>query len=225
MSCACGGYHTITVSDDGTAHSFGRNHEGQLGLGHNNNVSLPTPIPNLPKINVVSCGNYFTVCVDDEGFIWSFGENSYGQLGTGNNKTNFNVPQKVQNIPPVLSVSCGYSHTLIITDDSNLWSWGKIISDNYVTETQKIAQYLKKHYFQTFQKYQLVIIIHYFKTTKKKYFHVVTMKKEHVDWVILMNLKLLQVSFTMYLQTLFVLFVDLTKVFFLIQKEVYSLLG
>ena len=125
MSCACGGYHTITVSDDGTAHSFGRNHEGQLGLGHNNNVSLPTPIPNLPKINVVSCGFDFTVCVDDEGFIWSFGENSYGQLGTGNNKTNFNVPQKVQNIPPVLSVSCGYSHTLIITDDSNLWSWGK----------------------------------------------------------------------------------------------------
>ena len=116
--------HTITLSDDGIAHSFGRNGEGQLGLGHNKkNVSLPTPIPNLPKINQVSCGLNFIVCVDYEGFIWSFGQNNSGQLGTGN-KTDFNVPQKIQDIPPVVSVACGYFHTLMITTDSNLWSCG-----------------------------------------------------------------------------------------------------
>ena len=124
MACACGYYHTITLSDDGTVHSFGGNHGGVLGLGHyRNNVYLPTPIPNLPKINMISCGQYFTVCVDHEGFIWSFGQNNCGQLGTGNT-THFKVPQKLQNIPPVLSVSCGSEHTLIITDDDNLWSWG-----------------------------------------------------------------------------------------------------
>ena len=122
MACASGYDHTITLSDDGTAHSFGRNSQGQLGFGHNNDVSLPTPIPNLPQIKMISCGFNFTVCVDHEGFIWSFGDNGYGQLGTGN-KTNFNVPQKV-NIPPVVSVSCGYDHTVIITNDSNLWSCG-----------------------------------------------------------------------------------------------------
>ena len=31
---------------------------------------------------------------------------------------------KIQEIPPVLSVSCGYEHTLIVTNDSNLWSCG-----------------------------------------------------------------------------------------------------
>ena len=123
MACSCGEDHTITLSDDGSAHSFGRNEEGQLGLGHNNDVSLPTPILNLPKINQISCGDYFTVCVDVEGFIWSFGENTYGQLGTGNT-TDYNFPQKLQEIPPVLSVSCGSKHTLIITNDSNLWSCG-----------------------------------------------------------------------------------------------------
>ena len=121
---ACGYEHTITLSDDGTVHSFGRNHYGELGLGHNKNVLLPTPIPNLPKINMISCGYQFTVCVDYEGFIWSFGDNFSGQLGTGN-KTNFNVPQKLQDLPPVLSVSCGNQHTLIITSDLNLWSCGK----------------------------------------------------------------------------------------------------
>ena len=119
MTCECGQNHTITLSNDGTVHSFGMNNKGQLGLGHNKDVSLPTPIPNLPKIKLISCGLNFSICVDCEGCIWSFGSN-YGQLGP----TNFNVPQKILNIPPVLSVACGYSHTLIITNDEDLWSCG-----------------------------------------------------------------------------------------------------
>ena len=123
MACACSHYHTISLSEDGTVYSFGRNEEGVLGLGHNKDVSLPTPIPNLPQINLVSCGFFFTVCVDDEGFIWSFGKNNRGQLGTGN-KIDSNVPQKILNIPPVVSVACGFEYTLMITADSNLWSCG-----------------------------------------------------------------------------------------------------
>ena len=115
---------SITLSNDGTLHSFGSNNNGELGIGHNKDVSVPTPIPNLPQINMISCGAEITVCVDYEGFIWSFGGNKRGQLGTGNT-TNFNVPQKIQDIPPVVSVSCGYAHTLIITNDSDLWSCGR----------------------------------------------------------------------------------------------------
>ena len=124
FNVCCGTYHTITVSNDGTLHSFGQNTEGQLGLGHNNNVSLPKPVPNLPQISLISCGSRFTVCLDHEGIMWSFGENDCGQLGTGNT-TNFYVPQKIKDIPPVLSVSCGASHTLMISTDLNLWSCGR----------------------------------------------------------------------------------------------------
>ena len=123
MAACCGAHHTITLSNDGTLHSFGYNRFGQLGLGHKNDVSLPTRISNLPKISKISCGGKFTVCVDYEGFMWSFGENNAGQLGIGN-KGNFNGPQKILEIPPVVSISCGFSHTLIITSDSNLWSCG-----------------------------------------------------------------------------------------------------
>ena len=100
MTACCGKNHAITLSKDGTLHAFGYNYYGNLGLGHNYHVSLPTPIPNLPKISVISCGEHFTVCVDCEGFIWSFGDNIRGQLGTGN-KTNFNVPQKSKCSPCV----------------------------------------------------------------------------------------------------------------------------
>ena len=120
---ACGWEHTVTLSNDGTLHSFGKNDYGQLGLGHNNNVSVPSRISDLPKIKQVSCGEYFTVCIDNEGFLWTFGRNNNGQLGTGNT-TNFNVPQKILEIPPVHFVSCGEEYTLIITDDSNLWGCG-----------------------------------------------------------------------------------------------------
>ena len=123
MTACCGSNHTITLSNDGTLHSFGNNTDGQLGLGHNHHVSLPTPIPNLPQISKISCGYNFTICVDCEGGMWSFGFNNRGQLGTGK-ITNFNVPQRILNIPPVLSVSCGAYHTLIITTDSNLLSCG-----------------------------------------------------------------------------------------------------
>ena len=123
MTACCGYNHTITLSNDGTLHSFGYNDYGQLGLGNNNHVSVPSQITTLPKIKQVSCGGNHTFCIDYEGFLWAFGYNRYGQLGTGNT-TNFNVTQKILEIPPVVSVSCGDSHTLIITNDSNLWACG-----------------------------------------------------------------------------------------------------
>ena len=85
---------------------------------------IPTVISVLPKINKVSCGGYFTVCVDYEGFMWGFGSNSYNQLGKGEIDTSYNIPQKIEDVPPVQDISCGFSHTIILTNDENLWSCG-----------------------------------------------------------------------------------------------------
>ena len=151
MTACCGEYHTITLSNDGTLYSFGFNRDGQLGLGHFRDVSLPTPIPNLPKINQVSCSWNFTVCVDEEGFLWSFGKNNSGQLGTGNT-TKFNVPQKILDIPPVLSVSCGYGYTLIITNDDHLWSCGNNEFGQLCNENEKSQLILQKTSFSSISK-------------------------------------------------------------------------
>ena len=123
MACVVGWCHTICLSDSGEVYSFGKNVEGQLGLGHYDKVVHPTRIRTLSKIRSVSCGYHFTVCIDEEGIMWSFGENMYGQLGTGNTETK-NVPQKILDIPPIQSVACGGLHTLLIDYDKNLWSVG-----------------------------------------------------------------------------------------------------
>ena len=87
-------------------------------------------------------------------------------------------------------------NTLLITNDDNLWTYG---TNRYGQLCNGVTTFhmegLKKHYFQTSQKYQLVLLIHYFKTTKEKYFHVVIIKKDNVDWVILILLKSHQISF------------------------------
>ena len=101
MTCVCGFGHTITLSNDGTVHSFGSNYHGTLGLDHFDDVSQ------------------FVLIMK----VLSFGANNFGQLGRGKT-TNFDVPKKILSIPPVISIICGSDHTLIITNDDNLWSWG-----------------------------------------------------------------------------------------------------
>lgn len=131
MACAIGGFYTVTLSNDGSLYSFGANAYGQLGLGHCENVSIPTRIPKLPKITMVSCGAEFTVCIDDQGLLWTFGGNGCGQLGTGNTKQ-VKIPQKIQSFGSRKTlqkyrakyISCGGNHTLLLTDDDNLWSCG-----------------------------------------------------------------------------------------------------
>ena len=125
MSCSCGYFHTVCLSDDGVVYTFGRNDKGQLGLGHITDVNVPSPIQQIPKIKQISCGASFTVCVDYQGSMWSFGQNNDGQLGTG---TSYSEPRpvKIQNIPLVESVSCGACHVLIISAiDKTLWSVGR----------------------------------------------------------------------------------------------------
>ena len=116
IACARGSNHTITLSDDGILHSFGYNTYGQLALGHNNDISLPTPIPNLPQINQISCGGYFTV--------YSFGNNVEGALGLGHNK-DVSLPTPIPNLPQINQISCGGYFAVCVDCDGFMWSFGK----------------------------------------------------------------------------------------------------
>ena len=121
MLCSTGCSHTITLSDNDAVFSFGHNTFGQLGLGYTNlnSVPVPTLIPHLTSIKLISCASYFTVCVDIEGMIWLF-----GRIGVPNNRQCVDTPQKMEDVPPIQSISCGETHVLLIADDEFLWSFG-----------------------------------------------------------------------------------------------------
>lgn len=145
--CSTGFQHSAVVSQTGIVHTFGRNNEGQLGLGNNQNFSIPQQIPNLCNIQNISCGYYFTICLDSSGKLWSFGMNYYGQLGIGNT-INKNSPVEVENIPPISFISCGDYHSLCISEKNELWAFGLnnngqlcINSNNQIEESPKISEY------------------------------------------------------------------------------------
>ncbi|KAG7269523.1 hypothetical protein CRUP_025247 [Coryphaenoides rupestris] len=83
VSAACGRNHTLALTDEGTAYSFGENKLGQLGQGNQTDAVLsPAPISyNGQPLVKVACGAEFSMAVDCKGNLYSFGCPEYGQLG------------------------------------------------------------------------------------------------------------------------------------------------
>jgi alpha-tubulin suppressor-like RCC1 family protein len=133
IGASCGSHHTVLLSDDGRIWTFGDNINGQLGHGDIEERYVPTEIQMNKnereedvKIISVSCGTSHTVLLSEDGkHIWTFGNNRYGQLGLEDNLDK-NVPTEIQREEDVkiISVSCGGFHTVLLSDDDRIWTFG-----------------------------------------------------------------------------------------------------
>ncbi|XP_048837935.1 serine/threonine-protein kinase Nek8 isoform X1 [Brienomyrus brachyistius] len=77
-------------------------------------------------IKSVSCGDLFTTCLTDRGIIMTFGSGSNGCLGHGN----FNDVAQPKIVEALLGyelvqVSCGASHVLAVTNEREVFAWGR----------------------------------------------------------------------------------------------------
>ncbi len=85
----CGGEHNMFFGESGKIYAFGRNNQGQLGLGTtSDSVTTSTPIDiteKLADINIetISMGSYHNLIIDTAGVVHCFGGNNFGQLGIG----------------------------------------------------------------------------------------------------------------------------------------------
>ena len=80
-----GGAHTLATTFSGGLLAWGSNNVGQLGLGGDGDMLVPTSVP-LPQGLVVAdmaAGWDFSVLVDTEGNVWTCGSNAWSQLGGG----------------------------------------------------------------------------------------------------------------------------------------------
>lgn len=83
---ACGYNHSILISSQGKAYSFGDNTFGQLGLGDIKSRSKPTPVENQNEFFVSAAGGKsHSLLLTIKGQIYSFGRGCEGQLGDGRN--------------------------------------------------------------------------------------------------------------------------------------------
>ncbi len=130
---ASGTYHNCILGDDGNPWCWGKNEEGQLGLG---NYLSPQILPTQANTSGVSgskwtslaAGAYTTCGIRNDGTAWCWGDNTFGQLGNNSNDPLFNLPVLVGTpsvsgsrwtaISPSADVTCG------LRDDGSLWCWG-----------------------------------------------------------------------------------------------------
>ena len=87
---ACGGGHTVVVTEDRHVFAFGRNNRGQLGVGDMEHKDKPAAVEGLHGKDIlqVECGSKHTMVltrsmVDGGPELFAIGRNTEGQLGMG----------------------------------------------------------------------------------------------------------------------------------------------
>nr|XP_035972212.1 secretion-regulating guanine nucleotide exchange factor isoform X3 [Halichoerus grypus] len=123
-----GGGHSAVVTDGGGLFVCGLNKDGQLGLGHTEDVLYFTACRSLLgcPIQQVACGWDFTIILTESGQVLSCGSNSFGQLGVPHGPRRCVVPQAIELLrEKVVCIAAGLRHALAATDASGIvFQWG-----------------------------------------------------------------------------------------------------
>lgn len=128
LSVHCGLNHTMFILENKTLFGVGANDYGQLG---NNNlastVNFPVQVVELTNVEFIECGGNHNICLASNK-LYSFGANNYGQSGLGHKQTNITSPTKVILkdilIEDINTVSCGKNHSIILTANNEIYSFG-----------------------------------------------------------------------------------------------------
>ncbi|XP_048656888.1 RCC1 and BTB domain-containing protein 2 isoform X3 [Marmota marmota marmota] len=128
IEVACGSYHSLVLTADGEVFAWGYNNSGQVGSGSTANQPIPRRVTGCLQNKVVmniACGQMCSMAVVDTGEVYVWGYNGNGQLGLGSSG-NQPTPCRVAALQGirVQRVACGYAHTLVLTDEGQVYAWG-----------------------------------------------------------------------------------------------------
>lgn len=125
-----GGSKTLfIVSQEGKLYACGEGTNGRLGLGDNNNVYEPKPIPFLSQYVIkkvaVHSGGKHALALTQDGKIFSWGEGEDGKLGHGN-RISLDKPRLIDALKAkrIRDIACGSGHSAAIASNGELYTWG-----------------------------------------------------------------------------------------------------
>ncbi|XP_021317482.1 ultraviolet-B receptor UVR8 isoform X2 [Sorghum bicolor] len=126
-SLACGGAHTLFLTQSGRVFATGLNDFGQLGVGSSVTHTLePVEVSGFhERVVEVSAGNHHSCAVTADGKLFVWGRNSGGQLGLGKGKV-VSTPTKVDCLTDfrIKMVALGSEHSIAVTEEGEVLSWG-----------------------------------------------------------------------------------------------------
>ena len=126
--------HSLLLTSTGRVLSFGNAQYGQLGHGYDAGKVLsdclrPRYIDALKneKCICVAAGELHSGAVTIHGDVYTWGEGFCGQLGLGDRRPHL-LPEQVilggLEDECVSNISCGCRHTLVTTEEGEVYSWG-----------------------------------------------------------------------------------------------------
>ena len=140
---AAGANHTCAVLDDGSLKCWGRNDQGQLGLGdQQDRGDQPGEMGDaLPAIDLgtgrsavaVTCGYAHTCALLDDASVKCWGTNWAGQLGAGHSQNRGGQPGQMGDDLGAVNLGTGRTamaidsfenHTCAVLDDDSVKCWG-----------------------------------------------------------------------------------------------------
>jgi alpha-tubulin suppressor-like RCC1 family protein len=124
-SVSAGGRHSCAALRDGTAWCWGKNSQGQLGDGTQQDRLRPVMVANLRQVRSVHAGAEHSCALLRDGSVWCWGWNVYGQLGDGTIEERRLKPVKVSGPGPVAQLDTGGFHTCVVNRDGRVYCWGK----------------------------------------------------------------------------------------------------
>lgn len=126
--------HSLFLTSNGRVMSCGTGQYGALGHGYDAAKQLPDIlrpqyIEALSRVRVtcISAGELHSAAVTSDGDVYTWGDGFCGQLGHGDKRPQM-LPKVVESggleDECVTVVSCGSRHTLAVTEDGEVFSWG-----------------------------------------------------------------------------------------------------
>jgi alpha-tubulin suppressor-like RCC1 family protein len=106
IAASQGGASGYAIKTDGTLWSWGKNSNGQLGLGDATQKNSPNQIGALTNWSRVGATGGGAGAVRADGTMWTWGGAIYGQLGLGNT-TYYSSPKQVGSLTTWLTINCG----------------------------------------------------------------------------------------------------------------------
>lgn len=121
VQVATRGAHVLACDKNGAIYAWGRGDEGYSQAGKN---GMPQLIRMPVKVRMVAVGKMHSIALDTFGQVWSWGMSGKGQTGqeTARPVTEPTMVVALNNRARV--VCCGSRHTLVLTEENQVYGWG-----------------------------------------------------------------------------------------------------
>jgi len=116
----------LAITEDGKVYSWGRNENGQLGVGNTKDKFCPTLVNEISGYHIVkiTTGKGHTLFLTDDGRVLSCGLNTSGQCGLGKGKETSKPMLITYTGPDIIDISCGAEFSCLLDCEGGVWSFG-----------------------------------------------------------------------------------------------------